>query len=373
MLSRMKRDAKIDLLQLFRTANIGPITCRLMLQRYGSAAKALAAIPELSRRGGRQLKPADRQRAMDELDQLEEQGGQLLCLGSDDYPEVLTHFDDAPPVLSVLGHASLLQQKMLAIVGARNASLNACKMTEKYSAELGMADFVIVSGMARGIDRAAHQGGLVSGTVAVLAGGVDVIYPPENKDIYKELTQSVCVISEMPLATKPAPRLFPVRNRIIASLARGCLVMEAAERSGSLITAREALGRGAEVMAIPGSPMDPRATGCNSLISQGTAHLVQGVDDILTILQENSGYEPDRPLGPFSIVSEAAASDENEVKKAPNCLLENLSYDPISVDELIRWCHVSAMAMAAALLELELAGRVQRHHGSRVSLKIDFE
>ena len=197
--------------------------------------------------------------------------------------------------------------------------------------------------------------------------------PPENKDIYKELTQSVCVISEMPLATKPAPRLFPVRNRIIASLARGCLVMEAAERSGSLITAREALGRGAEVMAIPGSPMDPRATGCNSLISQGTAHLVQGVDDILTILQENSGYEPDRPLGPFSIVSEAAASDENEVKKAPNCLLENLSYDPISVDELIRWCHVSAMAMAAALLELELAGRVQRHHGSRVSLKIDFE
>lgn len=373
MLASMKRDDRIDLLRLIRTPMVGPITCRLLLERYGTAAKALAAIPELSARGGRKLTPGPRQQAIDELDQLEQMGGQLLCLGSDGYPAALQNFDDAPPVLAVLGHASLLNQKMLAIVGARNASINACKLTEKFAAEIGAADYVIVSGMARGIDRSAHLGSLVTGTVAVLAGGVDVIYPPENKDLYELITGSGCIISEMPLGTKPAPRLFPVRNRIIASLARACLVMEAAERSGSLITAREALERGADVMAIPGSPMDPRANGCNRLISNGTAQLVQSADDILTILNESTAHEPEPPASLFDAGQASALADQNEVDKARSCVLENLSHDPIAVDELIRWCHVSAMAMSAALLELELAGRVYRHHGARVSLVIDFE
>lgn len=276
----MDRDEQIASLRLIRTPNIGPMAFSLLLQRYGSARAALDAVPELARRGGRSLKPASRAAATAEIEAVEAAGAKLLFKGGDDYPKALERFDDAPPVLSARGTTALLSSPSIAVVGARNASINAVRLAQTLSEQLAANGYVVVSGLARGIDTAAHNGALARGTVAVIAGGIDIQYPPENADLHDAIAESGLLLAEIPPGTQPTPRHFPIRNRIIANLALGVLVIEAAQRSGTLITAREAGERGGEVMAVPGSPLDGRTEGCIHLNREG-ATLVRDIDDIL--------------------------------------------------------------------------------------------
>ena len=357
----------INKLRLIRTPNIGPITCQLLMRRYGSAAAALDAVPDLSARGGRPLKLATRQQIEREIEQADRLGASFICHGDEDYPACLLQFDDAPFVLTVKGHKSLLNKKGCALVGARNASINATRLAQSLAMEIGQAGYSIISGLARGIDTAAHHGSLDTGTLAVLACGIDEIYPPENTDLFAQIAEQGLLITETPFGTKPTPRLFPARNRIIASLSLGVCVIEAAFQSGSLITAREAADRGIDVMAVPGSPLDPRSQGTNRLIQDG-AHLVQSAQDILSILDQKPALkQPDLPEFGTGQSPEASDMTPEEWAKTRQFLLENLAHDPIGVDELCRWCHVSAIDGQAILLELELAGDVQRHAGNRVS------
>jgi len=374
MLELMKDTELLDRLRLIRTSHIGSITCQHLLKRYGTVRDALSAIPELSARGGRKLKLCPLETAEKELALIRQSGAELLCHGQENYPAALLPFDDAPFILTVKGHINLLNRGACAIVGARNASINAARLAEKLATEIGQQNFVVISGLARGIDAAAHKGALKSGTIAVLANGIDEVYPPENAALYDRVCEQGLLITEMPYGTKPAPRLFPSRNRIIASLSKGVLVIEAALRSGSLITAREAADRGIEVMALPGSPLDPRSQGTNGLIRDG-ATLVQNIDDILSVLSQSHSVEMPPP-GPYQILATQSAADmegksatlsEKERADIYKKLLENIAHDPIAVDELCRWCHVSADIVQSFLLELELAGQVQRHSGGRVS------
>ena len=369
---------KLSRLRLIRSPNVGQITARLLLRRYGSAREALLHLPDLSARVGRKIRLFPKAEAEAELEKLAAFGGEMIIFGHADYPAALNRFDDAPFCFSIKGHKTLLSRPMMAIVGARNASINAHKLAERLARECGEAGYVIVSGLARGIDTAAHKGSLTTGTIAVIAGGIDVVYPSENQRLYEQITEIGMVLGEMPFGTQPSARLFPVRNRIIASLVRGCLVVEAAEKSGSLITANNAAERGAEVMALPGSPLDPRARGCNRLIQDG-ASLVQSADDILHLLdrlpdveEAGSGDDKDSFGSGFGLRT-AEPPSEKEVEMARQAIVENLAHDPIDVDELMRWCHLSADVMAAALLELELAGRILRHHGHRVSAQLDWD
>ena len=365
MLSCMDDKDLIDRLRLIRTSHIGPVTCQLLLRRYNTPKAALQAIPELSARGGRRLKACTIEVAEKELSQIRKSGAELICHGQEHYPASLYPYDDAPFILTAKGHTSLLNRASCAIVGARNASINATHLAKKLAGEIGQQGFIVTSGLARGIDAAAHHGALASGTIAVLANGIDEIYPPENAGLYKEIAERGLLITEMRYGTKPSSRLFPSRNRIIASLSKAVLVIEAL-RSGSLITAREAADRGIEVMALPGSPLDPRSQGTNGLIRDG-ATLVQNVDDILNVLSQTDRMETPPPE-PYQIPSlEVVEISEKERTEIHKKLLENIAHDPIAVDELCRWCHVSADIVQSFLLELELAGQIQRHSGSRVS------
>ena len=262
---------RFDRLRLYRSENVGPITFRRLLAHFGSAGAAITALPALSRRGGRgkpiKVCPADAAEA--EIAALKEAGGRYLIWGDAEYPAALANIEDAPPVLGLIGHAHLLERRAVAIVGARNASANGRRFARTIAAELGEAGFAIASGLARGIDAAAHEGALEAGTVAVVAGGVNVVYPKENGALHEAIAERGAILAEQPPGTRPQGRHFPYRNRIISGLARGTLVVEAAMRSGSLITARYALEQGREVFAVPGSPLDPRCRGTNDLIRQG--------------------------------------------------------------------------------------------------------
>ncbi len=290
-------------------------------------------------------------------------------LGEAAYPEALAALEDASPVLSLLGRDEVLSSPAVAMVGARNASANACRFAETLAQGLGEAEHLVVSGMARGIDAAVHRGALATGTVAVMAGGVDVIYPPQNRTLYESIREQGLLLSEVPLGIQPQARHFPRRNRLISGLSKGVVVVEAALRSGSLITARFAADQGREVMAVPGSPLDPRAKGCNSLIKQG-ATLVDSLEDVLQAVtaQAGLGVRPSSPQPPV-VLADAASDEEAESGKAR--LLELLGPSPVAVDELVRRCHLSAAAVSVALLELELAGRLERYPGARVSLVLD--
>ena len=353
-----------------RTDNVGPVTFRRLIDRYGSAAAAIEALPELSRRGGRAkpLTPPRRDVAAKEIESLAAIGGWLVCWGDTGYPEPLAAIEDAPPVLSVLGDVELPTRRAVAIVGARNASANGCRFARELAVDLGDAGWVVVSGMARGIDADGHRGALNGGTVAVVAGGVDVIYPKENAKLYDEIVAQGAVVSEQPLGTKPQARHFPPRNRIISGLSLGVIVVEAALRSGSLITARLAGEQGREVFAVPGSPMDPRCRGTNNLIRQGAA-LTKAAGDVIEALDGMSrplvtgGAHDHMPTQPG--VDEPASAD---VESARQAVHDKLGYSPIPVDELMRQCQLSPALMSAALLELELAGRLARHPGNQVSL-----
>jgi DNA processing protein len=349
-------------IRLIRSASIGPVTYRQLIARFGSAQAALDAIPDLARRGGgkppRLFAVADAER---EVARIEKLGARYLVLGQGLYPSLLAQLDDAPPLLIAKGDLNLLDRPAVAIVGARNASAAACRFARSLAHDLGNEGLVVVSGLARGIDSAAHDGALESGTIGVIAGGVDVFYPPENEGRQKALFDRGLVLAEMPPGTEPRARHFPYRNRIIAGLSVGTIVVEAAPRSGSLITARLAAESGREVMAIPGSPLDPRAQGCNQLIRDG-ATLVQNAADVVEAVQPRNT----RVASPAFDYEPQPEQFDGEGVDAVEALL---GPSPVPVDEIIRLSGAPSGAVQMALLELDLAGRLDRHAGNRVSIR----
>ena len=352
-------------LRLARTENVGPVTFRNLLARFGSASAALEELPRMASRGGNKaFVLPDEKDAARELEKLTSLGGRLLLSCEADYPRGLQALEAPPPVLSALGHPHLLKKEMIAIVGARNASALARKFADTLARELGFAGIVIASGLARGIDSAAHEAALAVGTVAVVAGGADIIYPPENDKLYAAIKNQGVILSEMRLSEAPQARHFPRRNRIISGLARGVVVVEAAEKSGSLITAQYALEQGREIFAVPGSPLDPRAKGANRLIKDG-AILTESAEDILSVLAPMLGTgfeEPESFAMPARIDALEAEADRIRAK-----VEEALGPAPVEIDELIRQLGAPPAAVLTVILELELAGRCARHPGNRVS------
>jgi DNA processing protein len=354
----------VDRLRLLRTPGIGPVTFRQLLMRFGNPAAALQAVPDLARRGGGKV-PAlcTRDAAEREIARVEKLGAKWLAAGQGLYPRLLSEVEDAPPLLIAKGNLNLLDRQAVAIVGARNASAAACRFARGLAHDLGKHDLVVVSGLARGIDSAAHDGALETGTIGVVAGGVDVFYPPENADRQEALYERGLVIAEMPPGTEPRARHFPYRNRIIAGISSGTVVVEAAPRSGSLITARLAAEAGREVMAVPGSPLDPRAQGCNQLIRDG-ATLVQNAADVVEAVRPFENRVRAAPT-PYQPEPEEMNGDD-----ALDLVEELLGPSPVPVDEIIRLSGAPSGAVQMALLELDLAGRLDRHAGGRVSLRV---
>jgi DNA processing protein len=359
---------RLDWLRLIRSENVGPITFFQLMARFGSARDALAALPELARRGGRSkaIRLCDKASAEREIEGLAGLGAKLVAWGEDEYPAPLAALEDAPPLVAVRGHPHILKRPALAIVGARNASANGRRFAQTIARELGEAGIVISSGLARGIDAAAHEGALETGTVAVVAGGIDVVYPKENAGLYDRIAEQGVVMAEEPLGMEPQARHFPKRNRLISGVALGVIVVEAAQRSGSLITARFALEQGREVFAVPGSPLDPRCRGTNDLIRNG-ATLVESAADVLPqiagMLRPAAGEKT-----PHSYAGAPPRFGEQELDSARAKVVESLGPTPVQVDEIVRQCQLSPAIVAAVLLELELADRLDRHPGHQVSL-----
>ncbi|MEO6433787.1 MAG: DNA-processing protein DprA [Sphingomicrobium sp.] len=353
----------IDRLRLARTASIGPITYRQLILRFGSATAALDALPDLARRGRGQVpRIATVADATREIAAVEQFGAHFLALGQGLYPLALAGVEDAPPLLIVKGQMALFDRPMVAMVGARNASAAACRFARGLAHDLGREGMTIVSGLARGIDAAAHDGAMDSGTIGCAAGGVDIFYPPENEARQRRMYEVGLVVSERPLGLEPRARDFPRRNRIIAGLAGGTVVIEAAPRSGSLITARLAADYGREVLAIPGSPLDPRAQGCNQLIRDG-ATLVQSAADVVEALRPGLSTRVAEPAALFdgSLTEEAGQG----VRERVESLLGPVA---VAIDELVRQSDASPAEVQLVLLELDLAGRLDRHAGGKVSL-----
>ena len=365
---------RFDCLRLARSEQIGPATYRRLIHRFGSAGEALARLPEMARRGGRArpLVAAPPKEIEAELAEAAKLGARYVFLNEAAYPPALAAIEDAPPCLILLGDEARLALPCIGIVGARNASGNGQKLARDLAHGLAAAGWCVVSGLARGIDGAAHQGALAAGpgkagTIAVVAGGVDNIYPQENAALRERILETGLVVSEMPPGFKPRDIHFPRRNRIISGLSKGVVVVEAALRSGSLITARMAGEQGREVMAVPGSPLDPRCRGTNRLIREGAA-LIEDAEQILEILTglRHQSIEVEQPLSEIDQPIDFAA--ERDVDKTRRDVLGRLGPSPIAVDELLRQCQSSPPVIGQVLLELDLAGRLERHPGNRVSL-----
>jgi len=346
-----------------RTPGIGPVTYRQLIVRFVTPAAALAAVPDLARRAGGKAPAlstvADAER---EIAQVEKLGARWLVLGEGLYPRLLAELEDAPPLLIAKGDLNLLDRQAVAIVGARNASAAACRFARGLAHDLGQYDLLVVSGLARGIDSAAHDGSLTTGTIGVIAGGIDIFYPPENEERQRAMYDRGLVIAEMPPGTEPRARHFPYRNRIIAGMSSGTVVVEAAPRSGSLITARLAAEAGREVMAVPGSPLDPRAQGCNQLIRDG-ATLIQNAADVVEAVRPFA-TQVRSPTTTFE-----PAPEQLNGHDALGLVEELLGPSPVPVDEIIRLSGASSGAVQMALLELDLAGRLDRHAGGKVSIR----
>jgi DNA processing protein len=364
---------KLAWLRLARTENVGPITFYRLIERFGSAGKAIEHLPEMSKRGGK-AKPltAPPVSAVEkEYEALRKIGGDIITAAEEAYPLALAAIDDAPPVISVLGNPGLMNKPCIAMVGARNASVNGRKFSEKLSKDLGTMGMVVVSGLARGIDTSAHIGALQAGTIAVVAGGIDIIYPEENKKLYEEIKEKGLLIAESPLSQTPFAQSFPRRNRIVSGLSKAVVVVEATMRSGSLITARLAGEQGRDLYAVPGHPLDPRAEGPNHLIREG-AILIRNAEDIVENLRNFSGGALREPIQAQTRFMTPSAANENPLEdmdeNTQEMVLSALSFTPLGVDELVRTCQLSVSMTQTVLLELELAGRVKRHHGNKVSL-----
>ena len=360
---------KVAWLRLIRTDNVGPVTFRQLVNRTGSVEQALADLPNLASRVGVGAKVTTVVQAEDEIAALDKMGGRLVALGEPDYPPLLAHISAAPPLLSVIGGENLELLRTVAIVGARNASAAGQRMTQLLAGDLAERGYVVVSGLARGIDAAAHKASLSGGTVAVLAGGLDRIYPDENIPLARSIIEAGgALVSEMPLGWPPRAQDFPRRNRIVSGMSLGVVVVEAAKKSGSLITARLALEQDRDVFAVPGSPLDPRAEGGNHLIQEG-AKLVTSADDIIEVLSTadptrrallEPDWEPDFEVA--SIDTEPSNGDRAR-------LIEALSPTPVAVDHLIASTQLSVSAVQTLLLELDLAGRIEWSSGQLVALR----
>jgi DNA processing protein len=351
-------------LRLIRAGSIGPATFWALIQRFGSANAAVAALPSLTEKSTRTkpivlppLEEAERER-----DAVAAYGARFIAHSEPDYPEALANLDPPPPLLTAIGDASVLNRTIIAIVGARNASALGQRFARDIARDLGAAGIAIASGLARGIDTAAHKGSLKTGTIAVMAGGIDAIHPPENEGLYRDILETGAAISEMPFGAQPTAQHFPRRNRIISGLSRGVVVVEATLNSGSLITARLAGEQGRDVFAVPGSPLDPRAKGTNGLIRQG-AILTESAEDVLA------------HLGPHHFTPTATVPPPAEVPSAPANtdalqaeIMRHLGPAPVEIDELVRLLGATPAEVSAALLDLEFAGALTRHPGQKVSL-----
>lgn len=364
----------VDALRLIRSENVGPVTFFHLVKYCGSVAKALDMAPDISRRGGRSkpIRIASKAEAEREYEALTAFGAKIVMYGEEAYPRLLQVVNDAPPILTVRGHAHLWNHdKLIGMVGARNASANGCAFARKLANDLGEAKYTIISGLARGIDAAAHRGSLATGTVAVIGGGIDNIYPPENEMLYNEIAESGAIISELAFGAKPHARSFPSRNRIIAGMSRGTAVIEASLKSGSLITAHFANDYGRDVFAVPGSPMDPRCHGTNQLIRDG-ASMLESARDILNNLSPMEAL----PLADIeaSMFRESGLNpDSSLLEEARAAITAALSPTPTLIDDVLVTSGVSPHLVMAALLELELAGRLQRYPGAKVSLIVGTE
>lgn len=354
-----------DWLRLYRTPTVGPVAFRDLLRRYGTAGAAIEALPSLARRKAISIPPVEV--IEDEMEASERLGIRILAACEPDYPLYLRAVDPVPPIISVWGQVDILHKPCAAIIGSRNASAIGQRFARQIAGELGEQGYTIVSGLARGIDASAHAGAMETGTAGVLGGGVDHIYPKQNAELFDVMRERGALISESPLGYRATARDFPRRNRIISGLSLGVIVIEAAERSGTLITARYALEQNREVMAAPGSPLDPRTKGCNRLIQQGAA-LIESTDDIVNILQDV------RP--PYIMESgesyEAPEFDwkraESEIDKARQDILSLCSPTPTPRDEIIRQSGYSVPIATAALLEMELGGEIHVEPDGRIGL-----
>lgn len=361
----------IDCLRLIRSENVGVKTFQSLISLYGSPAKALEAIPEISQKGGRKkpLKIMSLSDAEKEIENSERKNAKIISIYDDEYPRLLKQISDYPPVITVYGNQDVLNKPSISIVGSRNSSINGCKFTSKLCYELGQNKILSVSGLARGIDTAAHKGSLDFGTIAVVATGIDIIYPAENKELFKKIGEKGAVIAEMPFGSMPKPQHFPRRNRIISGLSLATVVIEANLKSGSLITARTALEQNREVFAVPGSPLDGRSAGTNKLIKDG-AHLLSDVDDVLNNINFNLDHldslEEENDL--FSQAYHNNTIDESMIDKARKEITSMIGYTPTSIDDIIENCDYPTNIVIAVMLELELADKLERSYGNKVCM-----
>jgi DNA processing protein len=364
---RLTDEQRLDWLRLIRSQNVGPRTFRALINHFGGARAALEALPGLARRGGGSAAPQiySREEAMREIEAAQKLGVRFVAIGEADYPRRLQMIDDAPPLVAIRGHAATLAMPQVAIVGSRNASAAGVKLTQRIVHGLAEEGFAIVSGLARGIDAAAHRSSLDTGTVAVLAGGQDRVYPPEHMDLLAAILSAGVALTEMPLGWEPRARDFPRRNRLISGLSLGVVIVEAAKRSGSLITARLALEQGREVFALPGSPLDPRAEGTNSLIKQGATPVTEAAD-IIAVLRPIMGLE--LPAREPEVEEIEMAGNIEPAPDERARIVALLSPTAVLIDELIRLSQSSPRIVRMVLLELEIAGRLERHGGGMVSL-----
>lgn len=356
-------------LRLIRTPNVGPASFRQLINRFGSAQTALEMLPELMQSAGsrRVARIPDESEILEEMDRAAGFGARFICIGDPDYPPLLKQVDHPPPVLAAIGGESVLQRPAISVVGARNASIAGTKLAASLSQRIGREGYAIVSGLARGIDTAAHRGSIETGTVGVLAGGLDMPYPPENAALCREIvSHGGAIVSEMPFGWQPRAQDFPRRNRLVAGMAIGLLVVEAAKRSGSLITARLAGEMGRLVFAVPGSPLDPRAGGTNGLLKDG-AILTTEAGDVLDAIKPLCGGDSHRaqiPLEESADLSTAPPPQEDERMR----VVEALGPTPVEIDEIIRHTGLEPAQVQMVLLELDLIGRLERHAGGHVSL-----
>lgn len=361
----------IDCLRLIRSENVGVKTFQSLISLYGSPAKALEAIPEVSKRGGRKkvLKVMSIAAAEKEIEDCKRKNAKIISIYDEEYPKLLKQISDYPPVITVYGNSGILNKPSISLVGSRNSSINGCKFTENLCKDLAKHKILSVSGLARGIDTAAHKGSLEYGTIAVVATGIDIIYPAQNKDLFKRIGEKGAVIAEMPYGSMPKAQNFPRRNRIISGMSMATIVVEANLRSGSLITARMALEQNREVFAVPGSPLDGRSEGTNKLI-KGGASVLTSISDIignvsfdidhLEAMQEQSDL--------FSQPTLSKAPDEDMLNKVRDDIISQIGYTPTLVDEIVEYTNYPTNIVVAVILELELAGRLERSFGNKVSL-----
>jgi DNA processing protein len=389
---RLTDEQRLDWLRLIRSEKIGPRTFRALVNRYGGAGPALEALPDVARQSGRlMLKVVTRAEAENEIARATRLGVRFVAMGEPEYPKSLQAIDTAPPLIAVRGSLDVLGRPAVAIVGSRNASAAGLTFTERLARDLGRADYVVVSGLARGVDTRAHRAALATGTVAVLAGGHERVYPAENETLVHSIIESGgAILSEMPIGWEPRGRDFPRRNRIVSGLSYGVVVVEAARRSGSLITARFALDQGREVFAVPGSPLDPRAEGTNDLIREGAtlcaeaSHVITALDALVASGPEPGGSveEPGRPTWSEALWDEldlpgvegapqsemGAFEPEPEGFAGATPFIDLLGPSPVAIDDLVRQSGLSIRVVQTSLMELEIAGRLERHGGNAVSL-----